>query len=179
MDKKQSKTTMIAGLVLIAFGVIFLAGRAMQLHFGETLWPFAIIGFGGLLLVVMLIGDSSIGWLAVPACITIITGIVLLVQNTINQFESWAYAWALVMAAYGVGMVVNGTRNGLIEIRQRGWSLTRLGMLLFLLLGGFFEMFIFRRGYDAIGILWPVAMILVGVGIFVSYFITRLINQKA
>ncbi len=179
MKKKQTQSSMIVGLVLITLGVIFLVSRVLNIHIGENLWPFAIIGFGGLLLAVMLLGDSSIGWLAVPACMTITTGLVLLVQNTINRFESWAYAWAMVLAAYGVGMVINGYKNGLSEIRQNGWSLARLGMLLFLLLGGFFEIFIFQRKIDVIGIVWPVALILIGVGIFASDFVTKLINQKA
>lgn len=178
MNTNQKSTTILYGLVLMALGVIFLAGQFMNIRLGENLWPFAIIGSGVLCFVVMVIGGRSTGGLAVPGSLTFATGLVLLVQNTFNRYDTWAYAWALIMAAFGIGMVINGYWSGLEAPCRNGWAVTRMGILFFILFGAFFELFVYRHALSA-GNLWPVALILVGAGLIIYRFIGHAPSLKS
>ena len=177
MNNKRGFSTAVFGLVLIVVGVVFLAGQTLNIRFGENAWPFAIIGFGALLFVGMAAGERSSGNLAVPASMIVTTGLILLFQNTFNHFESWAYCWGLVMAAYGIGMVINSYWSGRVELRKSGWAVTSVGTTFFLLLGAFFELFIYRQNIQVTGRLWPLALILVGAGLFASRFFRKPASQ--
>ncbi len=173
MNTNRGLTTAILGLVLIVAGVLFLAGQFLNIQFGDNAWPFAIIGFGALLFVGMAAGGRSSGNLAVPASMIITTGLILLYQNTFNHFESWAYCWGLVMAAYGIGMVINSYWSGRVELRKSGWAVTTVGTTIFLLLGAFFELFIYRQNIQVAGSLWPLALILVGAGLIAARYFRK------
>lgn len=178
MNKNQMQTTVIFGMALIIIGVIFLAGQLLNIKFSENLWPLAIVGVGALFFVAMIAGGPAAGGLAVPGSMIVVTGLVLLVQNAFDRFDSWAYAWALVMAACGIGMVIRGYYSTLEEVRRNGWAVTRLGLLLFLLVGAFFELFIYHHTLAA-GIMWPAGLILVGLGVIAYRFIKITPSKKA
>lgn len=178
MNANQKSSAILYGFVLMTLGVIFLAGQFMNIRLGENLWPLAIIGSGVLCLIAMVIGGRSTGGLAVPGSMTVATGLVLLVQNTFKRYNTWAYAWALIMAAFGIGMVINGYWSGLEMPRRNGWVVARMGALFFILFGAFFELFVYRHSLSA-GNLWPVALILVGAGLIVYRFIGYAPSQKS
>ncbi len=179
MNDNRTRTSLIFGLLLIGLGVLFLANRFLNINLGEDLWPFAVIGAGALFFVGMLAGGPTAGGLAIPGSITVMAGLVLLVQNTFNRFESWAYCWALIMVAIGIGMVIRGYWSGLGDIRRKGWETIRLGMLFFLLFGAFFELFIFNRTTQLTSILWPLALIVVGMILIGSRFINNTLQQQS
>ena len=52
-------------------------------------------------------------------------GLLLFYQNTFNHFESWAYAWALIPFAVGIGLVINGTWSEQPARRQTRSSVSR------------------------------------------------------
>jgi hypothetical protein len=150
-----------AGLfvVLIGIGLLFAQlqpNLVLRLLGGNFSWPWIVIGVGVIFLFLSLLSDGA--GLVVPACVIITVGGILLYQVQRQDWESWAFVWALLPASAGLGMIISG-------FLRRKNRLARTGMWFFftnLVLFGVFWA-IFRR--DSIGLLrfWPV--LLVGLGL--------------
>jgi len=134
------QSTMVGGL-LVLIGVILLIGQFVHLDLGHYGWPFFIIVPGIALLVVALAGRGVIGEaLVIAGSIITVTGLILLYQNSTDHFESWAYAWALVVpGAIGTGMILYGLSAGRPGNVRAGSRLVGIGVVIFLLGAAFFE----------------------------------------
>ena len=152
---------LIGGAVLIAIGLMSLAGQFFsRLNFWGIIWPFFVIGLGALFFVGMFAGGKSASGLAIPGTIIGVIGLMLFVQNVFNYWESWSYGWTVILFAVGLGIFITGWYGENEGQRRSGISLMKVGGILFLIFGGFFEMF-----FNSFGIskyLFPVALILVG-----------------
>lgn len=172
METSRVRASVVLGGMLIIIGVIFLVGQFISINFGDYIWPFFVIGFGALFFVGMLAGGPSTSGLAIPGSIIVTIGLILLVQNTFDIWESWAYSWTLIIAAVGIGIIIQGFYSRRNNLRRSGLKLVRLGLLLFLLFGAFFELIAFRQETILGRIFWPLALIVVGAYLM----ITRLIQ---
>jgi asparagine N-glycosylation enzyme membrane subunit Stt3 len=77
MSTKRFSGTLMAGVVLIALGLLSLLGQIFRgFPFWSYLWPLVLIGFGGLFFVGMFAGGKSFAGLAIPG--TIIAGLGLM-----------------------------------------------------------------------------------------------------
>src|SRR5215211_1755300 len=90
----------ILGVLLIALGILFFIGQVLGINFGgrlgELAWPLFVIGPGVLLFLFALsVGGKAGERLAIVGSVVTMVGAILLVQNTFDYFQSWAYAWAL------------------------------------------------------------------------------------
>lgn len=137
---RQRPSTLLGGL-LILVGVILLLGQLFHIDLGHYGWPLWIIVPGALL---MLLAGSSRGFfgegLAIAGSITTTTGLILLVQNSTDHFNSWAYAWALIFpGSIGIGMILYGLSAGRAGNVRAGMRLLAIGVALFLLGAAFFE----------------------------------------
>lgn len=169
MDRRN-RVNLIVGLLLILAGVFFLVSRWSGFNRWETLWPFIIIAFGGLFFIGMILGGKTAGALAVPGSILVTIGLILLFQSLFDYYQSWAYAWALIVASVGVGTAIYGMWSGQPDLRRSGWSLAGLGVVLFIVFGAIFE-FIFSiggRGGRLPSLLWPILLIVLGAWLFFS-----------
>ncbi|UCH27630.1 MAG: hypothetical protein JSV66_08335 [Trueperaceae bacterium] len=137
------------GIALICLGGFFLLVQAFDLNVGSFAWPFFIIIPGLLLFGGMAVGGKSSAGLAVPGSIVTTVGLILFVQNLTGHFESWSYAWALIPTAVGVGLVIQGGLATDESLREQGLQLARIGVLMFLAFGVFFEMFIFQNFFGS------------------------------
>lgn len=141
--KKQARTQLALGILLILFGIWFIAQRsipelgAFVERFAE--WPFTVIGVGVLLLVLGLVLGAP--GLAIPAAIVAGIGGILYYQQATGDWDSWSYMWTLIPGFVGVGNVLRGllgeeTRTSV----QHGLNLMVVSAVLFLvfsaLLGG-------------------------------------------
>ena len=153
------------GMLLVVLGVLFLLGQIFGFQLGQWLWPLFIIIPGVICFVGMLLGGKSAGGLAIPGSVVTTVGLILLYQNTFNYFESWAYAWALIPTAVGVGMLIHGAWSERPALVQNGRRVAGIGIAMFLIGGVFFELVIGigRYGHGISGILWPA--LLIGAGI--------------
>ena len=108
--------------------------------------------------------------------IVTMVGLVLLYQNATGNYESWAYAWALVgPGGSGLGMLLYGTRSGNRKMARDGF------LQILVAIGLFVAGFIFFEGI--IGIsgqrlplpewLLPVAVIAIGLLVLVRGFTAR------
>ncbi len=157
----DERENLIGGAVLVALGVAFLAQQVFNFAGRGFPWPFFIIGPGLLLFAAMIAGGRGAGGLAVPATIVTTIGLILLAQSTFDYFESWAYVWALLPTAGGVGTAIAGSWEGSERVRRGGVKAATGGLTMFLIFGGFFELLIFRNG-ALLAHAWTLALIAVG-----------------
>ena len=156
---------LVLGLILIVLGALFFAGELTGVRLGQFTWPLLIVVAGLAFFVGMVLGGKSTGPLAIPGSIITTIGLILFYQNTTNHWESWAYAWALIVSAVGVGMVITGQRSDRPAMRRAGQRTITLGLVMFLIGLVFFELVIGisgRVGGQLRSFAGPVALILLG-----------------
>jgi hypothetical protein len=101
--------------------------------------------------------------LTIAGAIVTTVGLMLLVMDQTDHYESWAYAWALIPAAAGLAVALHGLRT---DDRQRvngGLRVTMVSLGILVVGAWFFET-IFRTGELPFGLdfAWPLALIVVG-----------------
>jgi hypothetical protein len=161
------------GAVLVMLGIVFLLEQFFDFQLGQWLWPLFIIIPGLLFFVGMVLGGKSAGSLAIPGSIITTVGLLLLYQNTFNHFESWAYAWALMPVAAGIGLMINGAWSEQPPLAQNGRRVAGIGLALFLVGFIFFEL-VLNIGGMASGIVVPVLLIAAGI-----YLLLRRVSPAA
>src|SRR5262249_7162474 len=105
-DAQRSRVTTGVGALLIALGLLLLA----QLLFGVSwsgAWPFFIIAVGLIFFVGVVVGGPAAGPLAIPGALISTVGLILLYQRAFDRFQTWAYAWTLLVVASGLGLLVD------------------------------------------------------------------------
>jgi hypothetical protein len=169
MDRND-RSRLAVGVLLLAVGVYFLAaqfypalGEWINIEFS---WPLIVIGVGIFLLVIgLLVGEPD---MAVPALIVGGIGGILYYQNTTGDWDSWAFAWALIPGFVGLGMLV----SAVLGSRDRGnisgglWLLV-ISAVLFLIFGSFLG------GPELLGNYWPVLLILLGIWLLARAVLRR------
>ena len=132
------------GFALVTVGVLLLVARLFSWNLGG-LWPLLILIPGVALLVAAALGGTSVSALFVPGSVVTTLGVIFFFQNATDYFESWAYVWALLPAAVGVGLLLYGQRSGNLELVSIGRRLAGIFALVFLVAAVFFEGFVFNN----------------------------------
>jgi len=161
---RSNAGALIAGTLLIVFGLMALAGQFFRMVDWGFLWPFAIIGFGALFFVAMFAGGKGTAAFAIPGSIVSGIGLILLFQNITHHWESMSYFWTLIILFVGVGIYLMGWYGGDETQKHSGLRVMKTGFILFIIFGAFFEM-IFSSFSN---ILFPVLLILLGAYLVVS-----------
>jgi hypothetical protein len=170
MNNKRNSGTLVAGAILIVFGLLALFGQLFRgFHFWSYLWPFIIIGVGAAFFVGMFAGGKSLAGLAIPGSIISGLGLMMFFQNLFNHWESWAYSWTVILILVGLGIFIMGLYAEDAQRRQSGLRLMKIGAILFIILGGFFELiFSAFQPHGFQSYLFPAALILLGGYLVVS-----------
>jgi len=170
MSIKRNSGMLVAGAVLIALGLLSLAGHLFRgFPFWSYLWPFIIIGIGALFFVGMFVGGKSMAGLAIPGTIIGGIGLLLFIQNLTNGWESWAYSWTVILLLVGLGIFIMGLYSGDAQRRQSGLRVMKVGAILFIIFGGFFELVIFGFRHNGIQqYVFPVLLVLLGAYLVVT-----------
>ena len=171
--KRASRFGSVAlGGVLIVLGILFMLGQLFDIRLSRFIWPFYVIAPGVLLLILALAAGGSAGKVLVSiGSVVTMTGLLLLYQNTFDHFESWAYAWALVVpTSIGLGQVLYGTLRDQRELVRDGKRMATIGIVIFLVGAAFFELIIGLSGFGLgrLGLgpyVWPI--LLIGLGVIV------------
>ena len=165
MQTNRSNTgSLIGGAVLIAFGLLSLAGQIFRNVNWGALWPLTIIGLGILFFVAMYAGGKQAAGFAIPGSIVGGIGLVLLIQTVTQHWESMAYFWTLIILFVGTGIYIMGSYIGDSEQKKSGARVMKVGLLLFIIFGAFFEMMFSSFS----GFIFPVLLILLGLYLVVS-----------
>ena len=131
---------LVGGLLLIAFGLLSLALRFLRHVDWAFLWPFIVMGFGALFFVTMLAGGRQFAALAIPGSLISGMGLIWLFQNLTGHWELMSYFWTLILLLIGVGLYLMGSFAVDEKHKQAGVRVMKVGLILFLLFGTFFEM---------------------------------------
>jgi len=160
-SKPRNNGALVGGVLLIMFGLAALATQIFRGYdFWGAFWPFIIVGIGAIFFVGMAAGGKSTAGLAVPGSIITVTGLLLWIQNLTGHWESWAYGWTVILMSVGLGVYIMGLWEGNPEHRQGGVSVMKVGLVMFILFGAFFEM-LFQSSRLA-NYIFPVGLILLG-----------------
>jgi hypothetical protein len=154
------------GLILIVVGAMFLAQQFLGFNPWRWSWPYFVIAPGAVFLISAFAFGRRASGLAIPGSIITMVGSILLVQNTFNAWQTWAYAWALVVpTSIGIGLFLHGALSGRERVQRVGRTMTTIGLVLFLGFATLFEGFLDLSGGFASGIAGPgVAAVLILVG---------------
>ena len=171
MDTGRSRTGgLIGGGILIGLGLLALLGQLVgATSVWDFLWPFIIIAFGGLFFVAMLAGGKQAGGYAIPGTIISGVGLILLFQNLTDRWETWSYGWTVILILVGLGIFISGVWSGNERQREAGKRVMKIGVILFIIFGAFFEIFfssILPPGIQQI--VFPALLILLGVYLIIS-----------
>jgi hypothetical protein len=164
MSIKRISGSLVAGLVLIALGLLALLGQIFRgFPFWSYLWPVIILLFGGLFFVGMFAGGKSLAGLAIPGSIISGIGLMMFFQNLTRYWESWAYSWTVILILVGLGIFIMGLYTEDYHRRQAGLRVMKVGAILLIIFGGFFELlFSAFRPYELQQYLFPALLILSG-----------------
>jgi len=172
---RRIATTTLVGALLIVVGVLFLIGQLLGIDLERFAWPFFVIVPGVLLFFLALAREGQTGErLAMVGSAVTMVGAILLLQNTFDYFQSWAYAWALVFpTSVGVGQIIYGSTKNLEAMRATGVRLAVIGIVIFLVLVVFFELVIGFSGHGISvgGLGWAVVLIAAGVALVVGKYV--------
>jgi hypothetical protein len=161
---RSNAGALLGGAVLIAFGLLALAGQIFRSLNWDFFWPFIVIGFGALFFVAMFAGGKQTAGFAIPGSIVGGIGLVLLFQNVTRHWESMAYFWTLIILFVGAGIYIMGWYGGDAGQKRSGARVMKVGFILFVIFGAFFEL-IFSSFNN---ILFPILLILLGMYLILS-----------
>lgn len=142
MEIRRNNGSIVAGSILVIVGLLVLLGQLFR-EFNivwDTFWPFIIIGVGLLFFAGMLTGGKPAAGLAIPGSIITTVGLILFVQNLTDYWQSWSYAWTVILIAVGLGLFIRGTYAGDEASRKSGIRVMGAGFVLLLIFGAFFEL---------------------------------------
>ena len=163
--RKTSSGALAGGIALIAFGLLFLVTQIFQrTNFWGFFWPFFPIALGVIFYVVMFAAGKSAAGFAIPATIITMIGLILFFQNLTGLWQTWAYAWALIVFAVGLGIYIMGAYAGRESDKRGGVSVMKIGLILFIIFGAFMELiFATFVSRDIMQMVFPALMILLGI----------------
>lgn len=155
---------LVGGAILIAFGLLALAGQIFRSVDWGFLWPFIVIAIGAIFFVAMFAGGKQTAGFAVPGSIVGGIGLMLLFQNFTGHWASWAYSWALIIVFVGAGIYIMGWYGGDAGQKKSGAGVMKVGVILFIIFGTLFEMIFSTFG----NLLFPILLILLGAYLILS-----------
>jgi hypothetical protein len=132
--------TALGGL-LVLLGIVVWLGQALDL--GRVGWPFFVIVPGLALLGLGLATAGRVGEvLATIGGVVTMAGLVLLVQNATDRFDTWAYAWTLLLVGAGIGRWLAGVMRSRRDLAASGGWLIATGLVAFVVFAVLFEVII-------------------------------------
>jgi hypothetical protein len=134
---------------------------------GEDAWPLIVVAVGVFLLIFgLMVGAPG---MAIPASIVSGIGLLLYWQNATGNWDSWAYAWALIPGFVGVGVILNGLLGGerLRNALEGGFWLIVISLTMFAIFGSFLG------GLNLFQPYLPILLVILGAIMLVRSFFRR------
>jgi len=157
--KSERLFNLIAGVTLLAIGVIALAGNVFLATKAWKIWPAVVILIGVGLTIPGFFGISrrGLGSFFIPGIPVIVTGAILLYASLTNHWDVWAVAWTLEILGLALGFA-------LATIFMR---VPALAIPAFIIgINGAMLAFCAATGlWQSWAILWPIEFLAVGLGL--------------
>lgn len=154
----------VGGAVLIAVGLLSLAGQLFCTLDWSFLWSFVIILMGGCFFAAMFAVGKGSSALAIPGSIVSGIGLVVLIQSITHHWESMSYFWTLIILFIGVGIYIMGWHAGDDVQKRSGARVIRAGVIMFVIFGAFFEMLFSNIN----NLIFPILLIVTGAYLVVA-----------
>jgi hypothetical protein len=167
-ERPDRRDAIYVGSGLIVIGLLALAMVSADIDPSEWLggsgWTLFVFVPGAILLAAGLLsrGDAAEG-LTIAGSIVITVAALLFGMDRTGHWESWAYAWALIPAAAGLGVVLYGLRTGDRSDMNGGIRLILVALAMLVVGAWFFET-MFQTGEVpfSFGEWWPLTFIALG-----------------
>ena len=167
MTQSDNRPSSIVAAILIGLGLLFLAFNFLDMDLGKV-WPliFFVIGAGFYVpVLVMPQARAGLAALFVPGTIMIGLGLIFMYNTLTDDWGSWAYAWALIPAFVGIGLIL-ASRLG----NWQGDS-ARAGLWLAIGSGVGFSVLAMFFGSRTFGTIGPI--LLIGLGVLLLFRTSR------
>ncbi len=162
----------IIGFVLVVTGGLFLVDQFLEVELMRNFWPLLVVLLGLTFFVGMILARKNGAWLAIPGTVIAAIGIILYIHNTFDLWITWTYAWALLISAAGIGMLIMNIYLKRLGLRKAGGWVIGIGLVLFVLFGIFFEVILDLAGSNVnSGVFLGSGLVLLGVFVIFSRFI--------
>lgn len=157
MSTQRTPTT--AAAILIGVGVLLLIVNIFGIDFGR-IWPLIFFIIGGAFYVPIVLlpeARAALAALFIPGTILIGLGAIFTYNTLTNDWDSWAYMWALIPAFVGLGLI--------LAARAGSWANTIVttGLWIALGSGAVFSLIAMFAGSQAFGAVGPLVLIAIGV----------------
>jgi hypothetical protein len=149
---------LIIGAILIGIGLLSLVSRFYTNVDWSLLWPLGLIGIGALFFIAMFATGKSGAGFAVPGSIVGGIGLALLIQNITHHTVIITYLWTLVIFFVGLGIYIMGRYGEDASQRRSGERVMKIGAILFIIFGTFFETIL----SSSTGLIFPILLIVLG-----------------
>lgn len=164
-SERQAPPGAVLGAILIFIGLGFLAVNYLDAFTDMAVWPWFIVAPGLAMFVIGLVLPNT-GLLIGGSVVATIGGI-LAWQAATGRWESWAWIWALLPTASGIGSLIGGLRTGSRNMRDAGlWQIV-IGLAMLVGFYLFFEQVIGLSGEPVPLPEWVLPAFLVGLGALV------------
>jgi len=170
MNNNKRTSSLMIGVILLVIGVLGLFGNFINSLNMDNLWPLIVVGVGIIFFIPVALSDKSRAGLAVPACILVMVGLILLMMNYMDNWEAWSYCWALIVVASGAGVWIHGYVSEQPELRKRGLDTIRTGLILFVIFAVIMEFIFTISGEHRLvnSFVWAILLSLLGLVLLVT-----------
>jgi hypothetical protein len=155
---RSNAGALVGGAIMITFGLLALAGQLFRFIDWGLLWPIIVIAIGGVFFVAMFAGGKQTAAFAIPGSIVSGIGLMLLIQKTTGHWETLSYFWTCIIMFIGAGIYIMGWFGDDTAQKQSGARVLKVGLILFIIFGAFFEMLFSSFN----NLLFPILLILLG-----------------
>jgi DNA-binding CsgD family transcriptional regulator len=128
-----------ASFLLIGLGGVLLALNIFVDGSLNLALPLVFLMLGGIFYFLVFAARQRSPWVAllfVPGSLLLAFGVIFLLNVLTNDWNAWAYAWLLLVASIGVGMILASRQQPWPQIiPQIGWGLAIFGVTFFVVFG--------------------------------------------
>jgi len=136
---RVNRMVKIASFALVGLGVALLALSIFTRGAVNVALPLVFLMLGGAFFILVLVLAEKWAWAVwgyVPACLLLALGVIFLLNVLTDDWNAWAYAWLLLVAGIGAGLVLaNAGGQWRREVTLAGWISAAAGITLFALFG--------------------------------------------
>jgi DNA-binding CsgD family transcriptional regulator len=137
--RNAAQPVRIISYLLIVLGITLLTLKFVLADSMNIALPLVFLVLGGGYFVLVFTFQPRWRWsslLYVPGCLLIALGLILLINAITGEHRSWAYAWLLLTASTGIGMIIADRQQALHRlVRPIGWAVTAVSVTFFVVAG--------------------------------------------
>lgn len=179
IERPSREGSILIGVALVVVGVIGLLTTWADIDpsqwLGGSGWTLFLIVPGVLLLAGGLATTQPAGQgVTIAGSVVTTLGVMMLVMDRTETWNTWAFAWALIPLAAGVGLVLHGLRTDDQQRVGAGLRLAAVSAALFLA-GAWYFGTLFQTGNPPIelGDAWPLVLVVIGVVVIAVSLLRR------